>query len=266
MIRHPSVSGQFYSSNATKLRTEIGGYLGDKIRSRAVGVIAPHAGYMFSGAIAGSVFGSVEIPETVIIIGPNHTGFGAPAALYPDGEWVTPIGSSRINNRLSQLIKEKIEFIEEDAAAHHYEHSLEVQLPFLQVINPEVTIVPLCLGTTDFNHCSELGTGIAKAIRELGEKVLIIASSDMTHYESAAAAKRKDDLALREVLKLDAEGLMKVCRKEGITMCGVIPSAVMIVACRDLGATEAKLVDYATSGDITGDTERVVGYAGVTIS
>jgi AmmeMemoRadiSam system protein B len=267
MIRQPAVAGQFYSSNPSQLREEIRGFMGPEAkREKAIGIIAPHAGYMYSGAVAGALYNTVEIPDTVLILGPNHHGFGSKAAVYPSGEWLTPLGSSKINDRLSDLVKKNTSLIVEDMAAHHYEHSLEVQLPFLQYINRNVTIVPICIGHSEYAACRDLGVGIAKAIIEFGSDVLLLASSDMTHYESAFSAKRKDDLALKEVLALNAEGLLKICRKESITMCGVIPAAVMIVAAREMGAERAEIVRYSTSGDITGDNEQVVAYAAVMIT
>jgi AmmeMemoRadiSam system protein B len=267
MIRQPVVAGQFYSSNPVKLRNEIQRFIRtDTNREKAIGIIAPHAGYLYSGSVAGSVYSSVEIPDAVIILGPNHHGFGARTAMYPNGEWLTPLGTTKINDRLALLIKKNSTLVEEDIVAHHYEHSLEVQLPFLQYLNPAVTIVPVCIGFREFESCRELGIAIAQATKEYENDVLIVASSDMTHYESATAAKRKDTLALSEVLALNAEGLLRMCSKETITMCGAIPAAVMIVAARDLGATRAKIVRYATSGDVTGDNEQVVAYAAVTIS
>jgi AmmeMemoRadiSam system protein B len=267
MIRQPAVAGQFYSSNPAKLRDEVQRFIKtDAIREKAIGIIAPHAGYLYSGTVAGAVYSSIEIPDTVLILGPNHHGFGAKTALYPNGEWLTPMGSTQINEKLACLVKENSAQVEEDIVAHHYEHSLEVQLPFLQYLNPDITIVPVCIGFREFACCKELGIGLAKAIKEYGNDALIVASSDMTHYESATAAKRKDELALGEVLALNAEGLLRTCRAETITMCGVIPATVMIVAARELGATRARIVQYATSGDTTGDNEQVVAYAGVIIS
>jgi MEMO1 family protein len=267
MIRQPAVAGQFYSGDEKKLRAELESLIPPATtREKVVGIVAPHAGYMYSGAVAGEVYGRVEIPPTVIILGPNHHGFGARAALYPDGEWLTPLGAVSINTRLAELIGKHSPLVEEDSTAHHYEHSLEVQVPFLQFMRPDVTMVPLCLGFNDFASCRSLGKGIALAIREYGTDVLIVASSDMTHYESAVAARAKDDLAIREVLGLNPEGLLNVCRTKGITMCGVIPASVMLVAALELGATKAELVRYATSGDITGDKRQVVAYAAFTVS
>jgi len=267
MIRQPAVAGQFYTGNAKALRAELNEFVSSRRgEEKALGIIAPHAGYIYSGAVAGKVYGEVTVPKTVIILGPNHHGVGARAALYPEGEWVTPLGAVIIDTRLSELMKRHSSLVEEDSVAHMYEHSLEVQVPFLQFVRPDVVIVPICLGFSDFPSCVSLGNGIAEAIREYGEEVLIVASSDMTHYESAASAKAKDDEAIKEILSLDPEGLLRVCCLKGITMCGVIPSTVMLVAALGLGAKKARLVKYATSGDVTGDNRQVVAYAAFTVS
>jgi AmmeMemoRadiSam system protein B len=267
MVRQPAVAGQFYTGDAKMLRAELDKYVvhADKTE-KALGIIAPHAGYIYSGSVAGRVYGEVAVPASVIILGPNHHGIGARAALYPDGEWLTPLGAVGINTRLAGLVKKHAPLVEEDSTAHHYEHSLEVQLPFLQFVRPDVSIVPLCLGFGDFASCAALGSGIAGAISECESDVLIVASSDMTHYESAAAARVKDDEALKEILALNPEGLLKVCRDRGITMCGVIPATVMLVAALQLGARLARVVSYATSGDVTGDNRQVVAYAALTVS
>jgi hypothetical protein len=266
MVRQPAVAGQFYTDDPRRLRAELTELVpAGAVRQKVLGIIAPHAGYMYSGAVAGAVYGAIEIPPTVVILGPNHHGRGARIALFPDGEWLTPLGPVPINARLAELVREHAPGVESDAAAHRFEHSLEVQVPFLQHLRPDVSIVPLCLGFGDFPRCRTLGLGLAAAIRAYAEPVLIIASSDMTHYESAAAAREKDQEALRAVLALNPEGLLAVCRDKEITMCGVIPAAVMLVAVRELGATEARLVRYATSGDVTGDNRQVVAYAAVTV-
>jgi AmmeMemoRadiSam system protein B len=233
---------------------------------KALGIIAPHAGYIYSGSVAGQVYGQVTVPSCVIILGPNHHGLGAQAALYPEGEWLTPLGTARINTPLAELVRKHASIVQEDTTAHHYEHSLEVQLPFLQYVRPDVSIVPICLGFGDYSSCVALGSGIAGAIGEYCNEVLIVASSDMTHYEPAAVARRKDNDALREILALNPEGLLKVCRDKGITMCGVIPATVMLLAALQMGASQAKLVSYATSGDVTGENQQVVAYAALTVS
>jgi len=266
MIRQPALAGQFYPDDPVELRRELGRLIAvQEPRQRVLGVIAPHAGYIYSGAVAGRVYGAIEIPQTVLILGPNHHGVGARAALFPAGEWLTPLGSVPLNQKLATLIQQHAPMVEVDATAHRFEHSLEVQLPFLQYLRPDVSIVPICVGFGDLASCRVLGEGVASAIAAYGEPVLIVASSDMTHYESAAAAKRKDELAIREVLSLNPEGLLKSCREHGITMCGVIPAVIMLVAALKLGAINAKLLQYATSGDVTGDDRQVVAYAGMTV-
>lgn len=267
MSRRPAVAGHFYPDNAATLRSELGTFVREVTpKEAAVGIIAPHAGYVYSGAVAGEVYGAVDVPRDVIILGPNHHGLGARAALYPEGEWLTPLGSVPVNGELGQLVANHAPCVEADIRAHALEHSLEVQVPFLQTVRPDVTIVPLCLGFGDFGTCRALGEGLARAVREWGKRVLIVASSDMTHYETAAAARAKDELALREALALNPEGLLSACRQHDITMCGVIPATVMLVAALELGASRARLVRYATSGDVTGDNLQVVAYAGVTVS
>jgi AmmeMemoRadiSam system protein B len=267
MVRQPAVAGQFYTGDEKTLRAELDKYVvSAEIKEKALGIIAPHAGYIYSGSVAGRVYGQVAVPADVIILGPNHHGIGALAAIYPEGEWLTPLGAVRINDRLAGLIRKHAPIVREDTTAHHYEHSLEVQLPFLQFARPDVTIVPICLGFSDFASCAALGNGIAGAIEEFRSEVLIVASSDMTHYEPAADARVKDEQALREILDLNPEGLFKVCREMGITMCGVIPATVMLLAALQLGARQSKLVSYATSGDVTGDNKQVVAYAALMVS
>jgi len=266
MQRQPAVAGQFYPGSEGKLRAALSQLIPKHASPKSVkGIISPHAGYVYSGAIAGRVFSQVAIPDTVLIIGPNHHGTGAAAALYPDGEWLTPLGASTVNSRLNSLLLQHTPFIQSDSVAHQLEHSLEVQLPFIQYLHPAVTISAICIGHGDYSPLRDIGLGIADAIREYGEEVLIVASSDMTHYESADAAREKDQKALERVLALDGKGLLEVCQRRGITMCGVVPATVMIEATLRLGAKEAELVAYGTSGDVTGDNDQVVGYAAVTV-
>lgn len=267
MIRQPAVAGQFYTDDPSRLQAELRRLTPvAAVKRRVTGIVAPHAGYLYSGEVAGTIYGSIEIPRTVLILGPNHHGFGAAAALYPDGEWLTPLGTVPVAGRLSALVKECTPLVEFDLSAHRFEHSLEVQIPFLQNLRDDLQIVPICLGFGDFERCRQVGEGVARAIRAFGEEVLIVASSDMTHYESADAARMKDELALERVCALDPEGLVKVCRSKGITMCGVIPTAVMLVAAKLLGAERGEVVRYGTSGDVTGDDRQVVAYAAVAVS
>lgn len=266
MQRQPAVAGQFYPGSGSALRAELSRLIPEHGSPAAVrGVISPHAGYVYSGTIAGRLFSHITIPDTVLIIGPNHHGAGAPAALYPDGEWLTPLGATTINSGLNSLLLQHSSYLQPDIIAHQREHSLEVQLPFLQYLRPDVTICALCLGHGGYEPLRDIGQGIAAAIREYGKEVLIVASSDMTHYESADSARQKDQAALERVLALDGKGLLDVCRSRGITMCGVVPATVMIVSALQLGAREAELVAYGTSGDMTGDNRQVVGYAAVTV-
>jgi AmmeMemoRadiSam system protein B len=267
MQRQPAVAGQFYPGSAGQLTTELSRLIPVFSPKKYVyGVISPHAGYVYSGAIAGQLFARIVIPATVLIIGPNHHGSGAPAALHPDGEWLTPLGAVPLNARLNELLLQHGAYLQSDRVAHQREHSLEVQLPFIQYLRPDVTISALCLGHGDYAALRDIGIGIAVALREFGEDVLIVASSDMTHYESAESARIKDQMALERVVAFDGNGLMEVCRNKRITMCGVAPAVVMLETARELGASKAEVVAYGTSGDVTGDNREVVGYAGVMVS
>jgi len=267
MQRQPAVAGQFYAGSERELRADLVRMIPQNtIPKRVKGVISPHAGYVYSGAIAGKIYSRIEIPKTVLIIGPNHHGVGAAAALFPDGEWLTPLGPVAINSRLNALLLRHVPFIQSDSTAHQREHSLEVQVPFLQYLRADVSIAAICLGHGDYPALKLIASGVAAAIREYSDDVLIVASSDMTHYESADAARRKDEAALERVLALDAEGLLNTCSSNRISMCGVMPSAVMIEAAIELGAVKAELVSYGTSGDVTGDNSHVVGYAAVELS
>lgn len=267
MIRQPAVAGQFYPGTEQALRQELQQLIPENsLKQRAIGVISPHAGYIYSGSTAGKLLAGITIPRTVIILGPNHHGNGSLAALSPEDGWQTPLGTVSIEKRLARLIHQQVPAVQEDAVAHLREHSLEVQVPFLQYLRPDVTIVPICLAFGDYAGCEIVGNGIAAAVKEFDEPVLILASSDMTHYESAERAKQKDRLALDCALALDPQGLVQVCRSNRISMCGVIPAAVMLVAAKALGATSTELVGYTTSGEVSGDYNQVVAYAAVTVS
>ena len=266
MKRQPAVAGQFYAGGTPQLRNELAALVPAVQGTRKVtGIIAPHAGYVYSGSIAGKLYAAIDIPDRVLILGPNHQGTGAGVALYPDGEWLTPLGPIPISTRLNSLLNQHVPLIRTDTVAHEFEHSLEVQVPFLQYLRPDAHISAICLGHGDFAAVRQIGEGIAAAVRAYGRDVLIVASSDMTHYESAESTRRKDGLALDKILNLNPEGLLQVCKNERITMCGAVPAAVMLVAAKELGATHAELVAYGTSGDVTGDNRQVVGYAAVVV-
>lgn len=263
MVRQPAVAGRFYPGERAALAREVDRLLGPPgARIRAKGVVAPHAGYVYSGAIAGAVYGRVEVPARVVILGPNHTGEGEPVALHPAGAWRLPTGEVPLDEGLTRALAAS-PLVAEDAAAHRHEHSLEVQVPFLARARPGVAIAALCLARLPFRDCEAIGREVARAA--LARGALVVASSDMSHYISAAAAREKDMLAIERILALDAEGLHEVVRRERISMCGAVPATVMLVAAREMGATRAELVRYGNSGEVNGDTRQVVGYAGIVV-
>lgn len=266
MVRRPAVAGQFYPGSAAALQKEVQSYLiPKKERKEALGVVSPHAGYMYSGHVAGAVFSCINVPDDVIIMGPNHRGMGDPFAMMAEGSWEMPGGDVSINKGLASFILKHSPHVTDDERAHLYEHSLEVQVPFLQALNKNFRLVPIALAHARWEVCEEIGKAIAKAIHDHGQRVLMVASSDMTHYESDKSARAKDRLAIERILALDPHGLLDTTIKHDISMCGVIPATITLVACKELGATRAELVKYATSGDVSGDYLQVVGYAGLYI-
>lgn len=266
MRREPAVAGQFYPGEASGLRRMVDGFLGAEIGgSRGLGIVSPHAGYIYSGAIAGRTFAQVRVPGRAVVLGPNHHGLGHPAAVFPDGSWLTPLGEVAVDAALAEAIIRECPQMARDALAHRYEHSLEVQLPFIQVRAPQATIVPICLGHGTAADLIAMGEGLGRALAGAAEEVLIVASTDLTHYEQGDIARRKDRRALERILALDPEGLWQTVRAERISMCGVAPVTVMLAAARRLGAESATLTGYANSGEVTGDQSQVVGYAGVVV-
>lgn len=266
MIRAPAVAGQFYPGTLRDLDKEVGRLTRDVAeRIPARGVVVPHAGYVYSGGVAGEVFSSVELPDRHVIFCPNHTGLGADAAVMSRGAWRMPWGDVPIDESLADRLRAACPLLSEDRSAHAREHSLEVQLPFLRRFRDPFRFVPIALGRLSLPDCRTLGEAVASVIRDDPSPPLLIASSDMTHYESDATARKKDQKAISRILALDPEGLYKTVRSERITMCGVIPATVVLFAAVSLGATEARLVKYSTSGDVSGDHGQVVGYAGLAI-
>lgn len=270
MIRHPAVAGVFYEGRAEALEKDVRARIPSSAApGPAFGAIVPHAGYVYSGGVAGQVFARLAIPPAVVILCPNHTGRGKPAALDPSQAWRTPLGDVPVDERLSRRMLELSPSLEPDAVAHAREHSLEVQLPFLQTLRPDVALVPISLGAHDLELCREIGEACADLIgeeRDDGrEAPLVVASSDMNHYESRAVGSRKDAMALARVEEVDPEGLFATVIAESISMCGFLPSTALLFAARKAGAGSAKVVARADSGDETGDTSSVVGYAGVVI-
>lgn len=265
MLRSAVVAGQFYSGDKQRLQQDVEMLMVDATPQPAIAVMSPHAGYIYSGGVAAKTFSQVQIPAEVIILGPNHHGFGHAAAVYARGAWETPLGRVGIAEDLAARILTECSMTADDVTAHMEEHSLEVQVPFLQHLSPGLHIVPICISRMPLDKLLRLGDGLARAISSCEEAPLIVASTDMTHYESGETARQKDGLALDKVLALDPEGLYEVVTENRISMCGVLPTVVMLRAALALGATGAELVAYSNSGDVTGDQSAVVGYAGVRV-
>jgi len=264
MIRKPTVAGYFYPRDPIRLRGMIEQFLPPKAkRIKALGALCPHAGYTYSGPVAGATYSHIHIPERVILIGPNHTGLGAKASIMAQGSWLTPLGEVEIDASLASKILENSQSLKEDTQAHLAEHSLEVQIPFLQYFRPQVKIVPIVIMGISYDTAQEVGEAIGKAIAS--QEALVIASSDMTHYEPQDVAAEKDQKALEAILNLDPKGLYERVMANNISMCGVIPTIATLTACIHLGCQKAQLIRYMTSGDTTGDYSQVVGYAGVII-
>jgi AmmeMemoRadiSam system protein B/AmmeMemoRadiSam system protein A len=266
MIREPAVSGQFYPSSPVELRAMIKEMVDeDAVKEDVIGLVSPHAGYMYSGPVAGAVISRVKFKDSFIIIGPSHTGRGKTFSIMTEGTWKTPLGDVEIDSELGSKLLSLSRHLEEDYAAHQYEHSIEVQLPFLQYFKPDIKIVPIVLGYAEGTTYEEIGREIARAVKELNKEVVIIASSDMSHYEPQDSAVRKDHLAIEAIVNLDGGELLKRVHELDISMCGYAPTVSLITAAKELGATGAELVRYQTSGDVTGEYSAVVGYAGIVL-
>lgn len=267
MKRLPAVANRFYPGTAEALNLAVEGLLPaeHRVKRKALAVVSPHAGYVYSGAVAAEVFDSVEVPETVVILGPNHHGQGRPVALGQT-TWQMPTGDVEIDTEIALALRSTLSSIEFDESAHRYEHSLEVQVPFLQAMQKNLRIVPLVISHISYPLCVEIADALAKVIVAADKEVLIVASSDMTHYESRRSAGKKDHLALEQIENLDASGLYRTVMDNRITMCGVIPVTIALLTAIQLGAKEARVLTYTDSGEISGDTDQVVGYAGIVIS
>jgi AmmeMemoRadiSam system protein B len=271
ILRHPAVAGRFYPADPDDLRAEVLGYLSQpdspkQAPLRALGCIAPHAGYMYSGHVAGAVFAALDVPRRCIVLCPNHTGQGRPLAIMSAGAWQTPLGDVPLDAELARALKAQFPALQEDSAAHRAEHAAEVELPFLLLRQAELSFVPIALGTGQFEILEQLGKALADVIAAQSDPVLLVASSDMNHYESDAVTRAKDHGAIERILTLDPRGLFDVVTQQNISMCGFGPAVAMLTAARQLGAKSPELVKYATSGDISGDRNMVVGYAGVVVA
>lgn len=272
-VRQPAVAGRFYGGSRAELERELEecfelAGLGEAARRRAVmGVVAPHAGYYFSGMVAAKVFGQVEVPDRVLVLGPNHTGMGLRVALFPPGgAWRTPLGDLPIDDGLTRALYEEGDDVGYDEAAHLHEHSIEVEVPFLQRLNPGCRFAAMAIATHSPDRLRALGAAVARALERVGGPTLLVASTDMHHFDDQQLTLEKDQRAIDRVLAFDPDGLLEVCARHAITMCGVAPTAVTLHALRERGATKVELVDHRTSGDRDGRRARVVGYAGFLVS
>ena len=267
MKREPAVAHQFYPGDPATLRHALDGLIpAATTKQKALAVISPHAGYIYSGAVAGETFAAVEIPQDIVVMGPNHHGYGAPVALMDKGAWSMPLGEVPINTVLAHSLLAQTELIKADTLAHRFEHSLEVQVPFLQYFRPDMTLTPMVISHLSYKTCQIVGEALAAAVKQYGKPVLIVASSDMTHYESRESATTKDSLAMQQIKSLNPEGLYNTVLGNKISMCGIMPATIALIAALRLGATQARLIRYTDSGEASGDTNQVVGYAGFVIS
>jgi len=272
----PAVAGMFYSSSKEGLERELESVFLHKLgpgklptrsggEKAAPALISPHAGYIYSGPIAAHAYIQLDERrrlETAIILGPNHYGIGTPVSIYPEGEWVTPLGSVEIDRDLALELAKSSDVFSLDELSHEREHSIEVQVPFLQYVVGKIKIVPICLLDQSLQTSVRIGKALAEVLKER-EDVTLIASTDFTHYEPHEEAKKKDGIALQRIENLDVEGLYEAIMKYDISVCGYGGVAAILQACKELGAKRAEVLKYATSGDVTGDYSAVVGYAAV---
>lgn len=266
MLRLPAVAGQFYPASPQELASlarRLTNQPNAQQKSHVKACLVPHAGYIYSGHVAGAVFAKIHIPRSVVILGVRHFPRGADVAIRSEGAWRTPVGDVPVNAMLAAELKRACPLLVEDAIAHEEEHSLEVQLPFLQVLQPDVQIVPIALGTVQWADLESVGTAIGQVILAAGEDVLLLTTSDLNHYEDEATTQKKDALAIAQIEAMNAGKLYEVCRSQSISMCGLGPAVAMIFALEKTGATRAELVQHTTSAAVSGDRRRVVGYAGL---
>jgi AmmeMemoRadiSam system protein B len=265
-LRPPAVAGRFYPQDPEVLRADVESYLSPPQQAiPALGCVVPHAGYIYSGQVAGAVYSRIELPRRCIVLCPNHTGKGRPLSIMSQGAWETPLGLAPVDSDLAEALKREFPLLRENEEAHRTEHAIEVELPFLQSQRPDFGFVPIALGIGQFEILQALGEAIAKVLKAQTDTVLLIASSDMNHYESDSITRVKDQKAISRILALDARGLFDIVTREQISMCGFGPVVTMLTALNRLGAVAPGLIKYATSGDVSGDRERVVGYAGIIV-
>jgi AmmeMemoRadiSam system protein B len=266
MLRLPAVAGQFYPADPRELTRLVRKFSAEEPgvkKTRVRACLVPHAGYIYSGGVAGAVFSRILFPKRILVLGVRHSPAGEDLAILSEGAWRTPLGDAPLDEMLAQQIKAACPGLREDGVAHSREHSLEVEIPFLQILDPGFSFVPVAVGTLRFEELQKLGMGIAQVIKESREEILVVTSSDMNHYEPDETTRIKDAKAIDRMKAVDAGGLFEVCRKDKISMCGLGPAVVMLTAMKELGVTSGEVVRYATSGDVNGDRDAVVGYAGM---
>ncbi|TVM18963.1 AmmeMemoRadiSam system protein B [Oceanidesulfovibrio indonesiensis] len=272
MDRKPIVAGRFYDDDPRRLYAQVDSYLdaaGPMETERTLLAMAPHAGYVYSGRVAGMTLGRANLASTLVLLGPNHTGNGLPMAVWPRGKWLVPGGGIAVDEKLAAAILGVDPHFQDDRAAHLYEHSLEVMAPFLKALGErrgtDYSIVPIAVAETRFDALQDAGRALGRLLQSWDTPVSILVSSDMSHYVSRERAETLDRMALDAVQALDARALFETVRSRGITMCGVYPMSLGLTAAAEMGAKQAEIVEYATSGDVSGDYEQVVGYAGVIV-
>lgn len=260
MIRKPAVAGSFYPGSKATLEKELAGYIEKSENKRKVlGLISPHAGYIYSGSCAGKGFARVEIPGTIIILGVNHRGGGHPFAVDGSDYWNTPLGDVTLDHEIRTKIVEGSKIFAVDSDAGRHEHSLEVQVPFIQYLSPDTNIVPITVSSWDLRDLTLAGKELGSILKE-NQDLLLIASTDMTHFLDAKTAKNQDDKAIDKILKLDPKGLFNTVVEEDISMCGMAPTVIMLNAALEAGATKVETICYTNSGEASGDYDRVVAY------
>jgi hypothetical protein len=258
------VAGIFYPSRPERMQAELSRLVVSGPEPRPVrAVVVPHAAWQYSGRVAGAVYGRIRCPRLAVVLGPNHTGLGPRGSVMARGRWALPGGDMPIAEDLADAILAATPVLQDDMRAHAEEHAVEVQLPFLRWLSPELAFVPIVLGRTHLEFCEEVGRALAVVIRGRQERVLLVCSTDLSHYERQDVSNAKDRLAIDAMLSLDPARLALTVREHKISMCGVGPAMATLSALRALGPDGAELVRYETSGDVSGDLDRVVGYAGL---
>jgi AmmeMemoRadiSam system protein B len=267
MLRLPAVAGQFYPADPRELLSHVRQFTkqdSKQDKKKVKACLVPHAGYVYSGQVAGAVLGQIEIPQSILILGVRHFPRGESAAILSDGAWRTPFGDAPIDSQLANALKSKCALLKEDAVAHAQEHSLEVQLPFLQVLRPDFHFVPIALGTIRFEDLQVIGEAIGELLSDRKEEILLLTTSDLNHYEDETTTRKKDEKAIAKLEAMDPRGLYDTCRTESISMCGLGPAVAMLFALKKLRATLVETVMHTTSAATSGDYRRVVGYVGMT--